>query len=103
MIKPAGHRLLVKVKTTERKTSGGIVIPDSVLEQKQRDQVKGTVAAIGETAWKAFDDGNPWCEIGDLILFSRYGGKIVFDDDGTEYRILQDEDVVAIVSEGVTT
>ena len=103
MITPCGHRLLVKVKASERKTASGIVIPDSIVEKNQRDQTKGTLVAIGCTAWKAFDDGLPWAHVGDLVLFSRYGGKIVFDDDGTEYRILQDEDVVAIVSEGVTT
>ena len=103
MIKPAGHRLLVKVLPIERKTPGGLVLPDSVTEKNQRDQAKGTVVDIGRNAWKAFDDGQPWCEVGDLILFSRYGGKIVFDDDGSEYRVLVDEDVVAVVSEGVTT
>jgi chaperonin GroES len=103
VIHPVGHRVLVKVQPTERKTASGIVLPDNAVEKKQRDQVKGTLTSIGITAWKAFDDGAPWAQIGDLVLFSRYGGKIVFDDDGTEYRILNDEDVVAVVSEGVTT
>jgi chaperonin GroES len=103
MIKPCGHRVLVKVQQTERKTASGIVLPDSAVEKNQRDQVKGIIVEIGRTAWKAFDDGEPWAVVNDLVLFSRYGGKIVFDDDGTEYRILQDEDVVAIVSEAVNT
>jgi chaperonin GroES len=103
MIKPCGHRVLVKVQQTERKTASGIVLPDSAVEKNQRDQVKGIIVEIGKTAWKAFDAGEAWATVGDLILFSRYGGKIVFDDDGTEYRILQDEDVVAIVTDGVNT
>lgn len=103
MIKPCGHRVLVKVQPTERKTAGGIVIPDSALEKNQRDQQKGELIAVGENAWKSFDDGTPWAATGDLILFSRYGGKIVFDEDGTEFRILNDEDVVAVVSPNVTT
>lgn len=103
MIIPCGHRILVKVQQTERKTASGIVLPDSAVEKNQRDQVKGVITAIGSNAWKAFDDGSPWAALGDLVLFSRYGGKIVFDDDGTEYRVLQDEDVVAVVSEAVTT
>lgn len=103
MIDPCGHRVLVKVQQSERKTAAGIVIPDNVAEKSQRDQVKGVITAIGANAWKAFDDGQPWASLGDLVLFSRYGGKIVFDDDGTEYRILQDEDIVARVSDGITT
>lgn len=103
MIQPVGHRVLVKPMPTERKTAGGIVIPDQTAERNQRDQVKGTVVTIGATAWKGFDDGEPWAKVGDLVMFSRYGGKIVYDDDGTEYRVLNDEDIVALVSDGVTT
>jgi chaperonin GroES len=103
MIQPVGHRVLVKPIPTERTTAGGIVIPDQTVDRNQRDQVKGTVVAIGANAWKGFDDGSPWATLGDLVLFSRYGGKIVYDDDGTEYRVLNDDDIVAIVSEGVNT
>lgn len=103
MIDPAGHRVLVRVQPTERKTASGIVLPDTAVEKNQRDQVKGVITRVGITAWKAFDDGRPWAKVGDLVLFSRYGGKIIYDDDGTEYRVLNDEDIVAVVSEGVTT
>lgn len=102
MIKVVGHRVLVKPLPTEKKTESGIIIPDSTSERNQRDQQKGTLEQIGPNAWKAFDDGERWAEVGDLVLFSRYGGKVVKDGD-TEYRILEDEDIVAIVSEEVTT
>lgn len=106
MIKPCGHRVLVKPLPTETKTASGIIMPDSVKEKGQRDQQKGHVIDIGKTAWKAYDrddpDWEPWAKVGDLVLFSRYGGKSVFEGE-TEYRILLDEDVVAIVSEDITT
>lgn len=102
MIKPCGHRVLVKPIPTETKTASGIVLPDSVKQKDQRDQQKGHIVDIGLTAWKGFDEGNPWAVIGDLVLFSRYGGKSIFEGE-TEYRILNDEDIVAIVSEDITT
>ncbi len=102
MITPVGHRVLVKPASVEKKTAGGILLADTVVDKHQRDQQKGTVVAIGENAWKAFDGGEPWCKVGDLVLFSRYGGKIVYDND-EEFRVLNDEDIVAIVSENVTT
>jgi len=106
MIKPCGHRVLVQPIVAEEMTKGGIYIPPTEKEKQQRDQQKGRIAAVGSMAWKAFDrdDPNwkPWAEVGDLVLFSRYGGKTVHDGD-TEYRILNDEDVVAIVSEDITT
>lgn len=81
-------------------------MPDSVKEKGQRDQQKGHIVSVGSMAWKAFDrddpDWKPWAETGDLVLFSRYGGKTVYDGE-IEYRILNDEDVVAIVSEDITT
>ena len=106
MIKPCGHRVLVKPLPAESKTASGIVLPASVMEKGQRDQQKGYVIDVGKTAWKAFDrddpDWEPWAKIGDLVLFARYGGKTVYDGE-TEYRILMDEDIVAIVSEEITT
>ena len=59
MIRPCGHRVLIKVQQSERKTASGIVLPDSAVEKNQRDQVKGVIVEIGRTAWKAFDDGEP--------------------------------------------
>ena len=102
MIKVVGHRVLVKPLPTEKKTESGIIIPDATNERNQRDQQKGTVIQIGPNAWKAFDDGSPWAAVGDLVLFSRYGGKIV-KDGADEFRILEDSDIVAIISEEVTT
>lgn len=117
MIKPCGHRVLVKPLPTESKTASGIIMPESVKDKGQRDQQKGHLVSVGSMAWKAFDrddpDWKPWAEVGDLVLFSRYGGKSLFEptrdekgqfDGGqTEFRILNDEDIAAIVSEDITT
>ena len=44
--------------------------------------------------------GHNWCSIGDRIAFAKYGGFIIEDpEDGVEYRLLNDEDVCAVITE----
>lgn len=97
--KPCGHRVIVKPDPIEEVTESGIVV--SVGEKKDREQAaqtSGVVVAIGPTAWRAFDDGDPWCAIGDRVRYAKYGGW-AFHEDGEEYRLLNDEDVIGRIVE----
>ena len=97
MIKPAGHRVLVKPLKLEEKSRGGILLAHD--ERKEKAQIIGEVIAIGPTAWKAFDDGEPWCQVGDKVYFAQYGGYLIRDMvTDEEFRLLNDEDVCAVVS-----
>lgn len=100
MLEPLGHRVLVKV-TLEKKTAGGLVLVHDERFAKAAMEV-GTIVGIGPNAWKAFDGGAPWAAIGDKVVFSKYGGKIVEDptdapEDGAFYMVLNDEDVLCKV------
>jgi co-chaperonin GroES (HSP10) len=103
-VKPAGHRVLIKVEKTEEKTESGIILPQQTTDQMNLSSEVGEVVAIGSTAFDAFDPGNRWgIEVGQKVLFVRQGGKIVpnrltrgVDDI---YRIVNDEDIIAIVRE----
>ena len=92
---PLGHRVLVKPEKVEEKTRGGLFVPEHTLERKQAEDIYGTGVDVGQTAWKAFDDGNPWAAVGDEVVFAKYGGFLLKDEDGNEFRILNDEDLVA--------
>lgn len=98
MLKVLGHRVLVKVekseleKVTER---SGIILTEDTTEKQKQYNSTGTVEGIGPTAFRDLGDGTPWCNIGDVVYFQRYGGIIV-KEDGADYRILNDEDVLAI-------
>ena len=49
-------------------------------------------------AWKAFDGGEPWAKVGDRVAFAKYGGFKIEDPDTKEvYRLLNDEDITAII------
>jgi co-chaperonin GroES (HSP10) len=98
-IKPAGHRVLVLPDPIEEVSEGGIImVTSNNTDREKQAQMFGTVVDIGYTAWKDFGGGN-WCSVGDRIAFAKYGGFIIKDPaDGKEYRLLNDEDVCAVVT-----
>ena len=95
-IKPAGHRVLVKPDEIEEVTEGGIILAQTDKSRKEDAQQSGTLVQVGPTAWKAFDEGEPWANVGDKVLFAKYGGYSV-DLDGELHRIMNDEDITAVV------
>jgi len=106
MIKPTGHRVLVKPDKVEKtyKDSGIIIHMDEKLEKGGIQ--KGLLVDHGPQSWKAFSidfTGEPWAKKGDYIYFSRYAGKFVQDpaDPETEYMIMNDEDILGIITDDI--
>ena len=95
-LRPAGHRLLVIPDPIEEKI-GSIYVAIETKERKGNEQIFGTVHKIGPTAFRAFDDGEPWCKEGDHIIYAKHAGAVVEDPDTKQqYRLIQDEDVIII-------
>jgi len=93
MIKPLGERVVIKVLEKEEKTASGIVLPDTAKEKPQQ----GEVVAVG--AGKLLESGERLAmevKVGDKVIFSKYSGTEV-KLDGTEYLILSERDILAIV------
>jgi len=88
-IKPLGKRILAqKVEAEERKTAGGIVLPDNVKNEKV---VRAKVLAIGT-------DEKFEVKVGDMILVGSYSGTEI--EQGEDKLILVKEtDVLAVVEE----
>lgn len=96
-IHPKGHRVLIYPEPVEETTQSGIIINTGVnIERERLAQLKGTVVEIGSTAWH--DQPESWVNVGDKIIFGKYSGLIYTGDDGLEYRIINDLDIVATVS-----
>ncbi|MBD3173963.1 MAG: co-chaperone GroES [Armatimonadia bacterium] len=96
MLKPLGDRVIVEISAAEEVTAGGIVLPDSAQEKPQ----KGTIVAVGEG--KILEDGSRGpmeVEIGNTVIFSKYGGTEVRDGD-KDLVILRQDDIYAIETEG---
>ena len=94
-IQPLGDRVIVKPLEAEEKTKGGIVLPDTAKEKPQ----EGKVMAVG--TGRILDNGERVAlevSVGDRIIFSKYAGTEV-KYQGTEYLILRDSDILAVVGE----
>jgi co-chaperonin GroES (HSP10) len=96
-IYPAGHRVLIKVVSVKKQTASGIIIETEVTaDRAQLAQMKGTVVAMGSTAYA--DQPEPWCKVGDIVTFGKYSGLLYKENetvDGNEYRMVNDLDIVA--------
>ena len=93
-IRPLGEKVLIKRLEAEEMTRGGIVLPDSAKEKPRR----GTVLAVGDG--KVLDDGSRaefQVKKGDVVLFSSYGGTEI-DVDGEEYMLMDEGDILAILT-----
>src|SRR4051794_6646999 len=69
-LKPLGDRLIVEILEEEEVTASGIVLPDTAKEKPQR----GKVLAVGKGR---YEDGQLIAldvEVGDEIIYSKYGG-----------------------------
>ena len=92
-IKPLADRVVVEAAAAEEKSTGGIILPDTVQEKPQQ----GTVVAVGPG--KASDAGTiitMTVKNGDKVLYGKYSGSEV-THDGKEYLIMRESDILAIL------
>lgn len=112
-IYPCGDRILVRPDEIEEKTDGGIVIPATVADEHMHAQTSGILIAVGPDAWHHFVEkgpqgatirgySKPFANVGDKVMFAKYGGQEVWGKDGVRYRVLNDEDITAVIDEGVS-
>jgi chaperonin GroES len=92
-IRPLHDRVIVKRLDEDRKSPGGIVIPDTAAEKP----VQGTIVAVGKG--KILEDGQVRpldVQVGDKILFGKYSGTEV-KVDGEDLLVMREEDVMAVI------
>jgi chaperonin GroES len=92
-IRPLHDRVVVKRLEAERKSAGGIVIPDSAAEKPS----EGKVVAAGNG--KILEDGGVRkldVKVGDKILFGKYSGTEV-KVDGEDLIVMREEDILAVI------
>jgi len=97
---PTGWRILILPYKGQGKTEGGILLPDSVVDQQKVSTQVGYVLKVGNLAYKdpeKFPTG-AWCAEKDWVMFSRYAGSR-FQIDGGEVRILNDDEVLAKIAD----
>jgi chaperonin GroES len=91
--RPLHDRIVVRRVSSEEKTKGGIIIPDTAKEKPQ----EGEVIAVGPGARNeqgqivALD-----VKVGDRVLFGKWSGTEI-KIDGEELLIMKEADVMGII------
>lgn len=94
MIQPLLHGVLIKPDNVERKTDGGIIIPDLVTDKERKAVEYGTVVRVGPRAFIDYGRSPDILQKGDRVTFARYAGKEIKDTDGETYLLVNDIDVL---------
>ncbi len=92
-IRPLHDRVVVRRVEDERKSPGGIVIPDTAAEKP----MQGEVLAVGNG--KIQDDGSVRpldVKVGDKVLFGKYAGT-EFRQDGEEVLMMREDDIMGVI------
>ncbi len=92
-IRPLHDRVIVKRIDEERKSAGGIVIPDTAAEKPDQ----GEIVAVGKG--KKDDQGKliPLdVKVGDKVLFGKYSGQTV-KVKGEELLVMREEDIMGVI------
>ena len=92
-IRPLHDRVIVKRIEEERKSAGGIVIPDTAAEKPDQ----GEVVAVGKG--KKDDNGKLIAidvKVGDRVLFGKYSGQTV-KVKGDELLVMREEDLMGVI------
>lgn len=88
MIKPLADRVLIKMVESEETTKSGIILSSGSQEKPQIAEV----VAVGTGTEKV----KMYIKEGDKVIINKYSGTEI-KYEGTEYTIVKQEDILAIV------
>jgi chaperonin GroES len=92
-IRPLHDRVVVRRMEEERKSAGGILIPDNAAEKP----VQGEVVAVGNG--KILENGDVRAldvKVGDKVLFGKYSGTEV-KVSGEDVLVMREEDIMGVI------
>ena len=89
---PLGDRVVLKQVEAEETTKSGIVLPGQAQEKPQQAEV----IAVGPGGMVEGKEVKMEVVVGDKVIYSKYAGTEV-KADGTEYIIVRQSDILAIV------
>ena len=92
-IRPLHDRVVVRRTEEERKSPGGIVIPDTATEKP----IRGKIVAVGKGKILENGDIRPLdVKVNDEILFGKYSGTEI-KVDGEDLVVMREDDVMAVI------
>ena len=94
-MRPLHDRVVVRRVEEERRSAGGIVIPDTAAEKP----IRGEVIAVGRGKILENGEVRPMdVKVGDRVLFGKYSGTEV-KIDGQELVVMREEDLMAVLED----
>ena len=93
-LRPLHDRIIVKRLEEERKTAGGIVIPDTAAEKPSMGEVISAGPGKTDDSGKLIPTG---VKTGDKILFGKYSGQ-EFKLDNQDLLHMREDDIIGIVA-----
>jgi chaperonin GroES len=92
-IRPLHDRVVIRRTEEERKSPGGIVIPDTATEKP----IRGKVVAVGKGKILESGEVRPLdLKVNDEILFGKYSGTEI-KVDGEDLVVMREDDVMAVI------
>jgi len=93
-LRPLHDRIIVKRLEEERKSAGGIVIPDTAAEKPSMGEVVAAGPGKTDDAGKLVTIG---VKVGDKVLFGKYSGQ-EFKLEGQDLLHMREDDVIGVVA-----
>jgi chaperonin GroES len=97
-ITPLDVKVLVRPDPVEEKTKGGIILADSIKDQNKYATCSGRLIAAGPNAFAEWGEGRG-PQPGARVLFAQYAGLRRKGEDGEDYLVCNDEDMIGILAE----
>lgn len=102
-IQAKGYRIVVRPYVRPEKTTGGIILADTSRDEDQFHSLISQVISVGPLAYtdEKFCGGKAWCDVGDWVVIPRVTGTRIPSRNGETLRIINEDDVCAIVKDPV--
>lgn len=95
---PCGYHVLIALPEVEEEFDGGILKANKTMRDELILSSIGLVLDMGNQAYADKDrfPTGPWCQVGDYVMFRPNSGTR-FRIGTTEYRLLNDDSIQAVV------
>jgi len=96
VIRPSADRVLIKPLAEDKRTEGGILLPDVVGDRKQA--LLGEVLAVGPGRYEKGIHTPVDLREGEKVLYLQYHSGVRVDVDGVKCELLRETDILAKVN-----
>ena len=94
---PVEYKVVVLPEQVKTESDGGIVFTQETIDADEMAQTDGVLVEVSDMAFNDWKCRIP--KVGERVKFARYAGITEVGKDGLTYRIIKDQDIVAILGD----